>query len=140
MNEFHVVLEASPEDIPTSSNFIELCGNTVPTLLIPQQGETRFQRSFEEVAEEVSALPRMYFELDGSFVWVVETQGQRYQLDGSLYDDGVKLLNVDLKGICDEETLETFLRCLGWPNQEIVFQLVQRGVYLTEESFRRCFI
>lgn len=101
--------------------------------------DTRFDKSFETVATSFEALPRFFFEPDGSFVWVVESD-RRYQIDGSLYDDGVRLLNVELKGTCDGEMLDRFLVCLGWPTQTLVFQLVEHGVYLSESEFRQHYI
>ena len=79
----------------------------------------------------------MFLEPDGSFVWVVDDLDRQYQLDGSLYDDGERLLHVELKGTCDSTALDTFLSQLGWPTQTLIFQLVQQGIYLSEGEFRR---
>lgn len=49
---------------------------------------------FDQVADCLAQLPRLYFEPDGSLVWA----GQDWQIDGMLYDrDGV-LQYADLKG------------------------------------------
>ena len=136
MTAFHCVVEAAPSSFPDPKEF-DINGISVNAFTL-SGGEAEFSISFEEVAQRLEALPRMFFELDGSFVWVVEKGDSRFQLDGSLYDDGERLLTVDLKGTCDQEMLDHFLKCLGWPKQSLVFQLVQRGIYLDEECFRKC--
>jgi len=137
MKSFHCVLQAAPPTLPDLEEVV-IDGEMIQAAKFPSL-DTRFVRSFEEVAAAFEALPRMYFELDGSFVWVVE-KDKRYQLDGSLYDDGERLLNVDLKGTCNAEVLDEFLGCLGWPEQAILFQLVQQGCYLQESEFRKHFV
>ena len=137
MKSFHCVLQAARPTLPDVEEFV-VENETMMGLRLPQL-DTRFAKSFEEVATAFKALARMYFEPDGSFVWVVE-EDQRYQLDGSLYDDGERLLNVDLKGTCNAKVLDEFLGCLGWPEQSILFQLVQQGFHLTESEFRKHFV
>jgi hypothetical protein len=97
----------------------------------------QFDRSFEEVIDCFNQLPRMFVELDGSFVWVAAGDGSRGQLDGVVTDDGIRVLNVELKGVCTEPMLDDLLRALGWPKQAMAFQLVQFGVYVEEAEFRR---
>jgi len=116
MAEFHVVLQAS--ELPDS----------------------KFVVSFEEVTEAFEQLPRMFLEPDGSFVWVVEDQGTKYQLDGLLTDDGANLLHCELKGTCNAAVLDQFLTALGWPEQTIVFQIVREGTYVSEAEFRAKFV
>ena len=120
---FHVLLAASAGD----------SGRVDPSC--------RFAISFEEAATHLRQLDRMYLEPDGSFVWVVEGDGHRYQLDGSLVDDGARLLHVELKGICDSLMLDDLLRAVvRWPEQAVVFHQLAKGVCLSEEAFRRTFI
>ena len=55
--------------------------------------------SFEDAQARLTALERMFFEPDGSFVWV----GGRpvaWQVDGMLYDAAGQLQYVDLRGCC----------------------------------------
>ena len=116
MNDFHVVLHA---DESTAG---------------------KFAKSFEQVSESLEKLPRLYLEADGSFVWVIERSGDRFQLDGLLTDDGANLLHCELKGVCDSETLDQLLQVFGWPEQKIGVQLVQVGTFLSESEFRSQFI
>ena len=95
-----------------------------------------FDCSFEDVAQAFDQLPRMFLEPDGSFVWVVEAGGNRFQLDGGLVDNGTQVLSVELKGTCNERVLDAFLPAFGWPRQRLLFQLIQQGVYISEDEFR----
>ena len=55
---------------------------------------------FETLAERLSALPNMYLEMDGSWVWTGQQAGGRWQLDGMIYDASGKVQYIDLKGSC----------------------------------------
>lgn len=123
MNEFHVVIHAMEDSSGEAAN-------AAPT------GPTKFSRSFEEVAEAFEQLPRMFLEPDGSFVWVSEQGSIRSQLDGLLTDNGTNLLHCELKGRCTSETLNKFLSTLGWPDQNVHFQLIREGTFLSEADFR----
>lgn len=135
---FHAIIHAAPESIPETIS-IEWDGQQLNTLQLTKL-QTRFDMSFEDVAEAFDALPRMFLEPDGSFVWVDGEGSNSFQLDGLLVDDGVRLVNVEVKGQVDQSGLEQFLRSLGWPEQSMVFQLVTHGIYLSESEFRKCFV
>lgn len=79
----------------------------------------------------------MFIEADGSFVWRGEEKGEPWQVDGNLIDRGDVLAYVELKGFCPEPQFDELLRALGWPQTTLVFQLPRRGVFLSEEEFRR---
>lgn len=138
MTGFHCVLQAAPNELP-DAEALSVEGKSMQ-VLTPPNIETRFRRSFEAAALALEKLPRFFFEPDGSFVWVIDRNDIRYQLDGSLYDDGERLLNVELKGTCDAITFDQFLACLGWPEEMMLFQLVQHGVYLNESEFRKHYV
>jgi hypothetical protein len=94
--------------------------------------------SFEAVLGGLEALPRLFIEPDGSFVWRGTTEaGDAWQVDGNLVDRGQVLDYVELHGTCSGERLDEILRLLGWPAAELTFVLPRRGVVLTEEAFRR---
>ena len=134
---FHLVIHPRPTSAEEQAG-VQLGIRRVATLSIaPGQLTDRFELSFEEVAQRLTELPRMFLEPDGSFVWVIDDFDRQYQLDGSLYDDGVRMLHVELKGTFDSTALDTFLSRLGWPTQSVIFQLVQQGIYLSEGEFRR---
>lgn len=137
MMEFHCVVQVAPSELPPKQT-CTIGEKDVQGFLLPKL-KTRFSKSFEAVSSDFNKLPRFFFEPDGSFVWVTEKE-RRYQLDGSLYDDGDLLLNVELKGCCDTEILDQFLTCLGWPEKKLIFQFVQQGIYVDEEEFRKHFV
>ena len=101
-----------------------------------EAADSKFAYSFEQVSDAFEQLPRMFLEPDGSFVWVINDGTNRYQLDGLLVDDGSHLLTCELKGTCDNRILDQFLIALGWPDQNVVFQRVHHGVFLSESKFR----
>lgn len=85
--------------------------------VLPQSGQ-RFSQSMESFAETVSCWPGMYFEMDGSFVWVRESPlgSQRSQIDGMIYDRDDFIEYIDLKGCATEVCwLEIFMAILGQP-------------------------
>jgi hypothetical protein len=102
----------------------------------PGQSPSLFARTFEEVSDSLAALPRMFVEPDGSFVWVASS-GPAWQLDGVLYDGAGRLWYVELKGRCPQEEFDRLLSALGWPQTAVVFQLVREAVELDEPAFRR---
>ena len=94
--------------------------------------------TFEIATTELAALPRMFIEPDGSFVWRgASDAGQAWQIDGNLIDRGNVLDYVELKGTCPAERLDDILRILGWPESPLAFQLPRLGRFLTEEAFRQ---
>jgi hypothetical protein len=69
--------------------------------------------SFEQVAERLQLLDRMYFEMDGSFVWTGECDNERWQLDGVVYDSMGSIQYIDLKGWCPWPNWIHFLAIVG---------------------------
>lgn len=64
----------------------------------PQLGP--LMSSFDEAAGRLAAIDRLYFEMDGSFLWSGGVSESRWQLDGMVYDAGGRIQYVDLKGYC----------------------------------------
>ena len=93
---------------------------------------------FDDALDALARHPRLFIELDGSFVWRgTDDEGTTWQVDGSLVDRGDRLDYVEIKGSCPEERLDDILRAIGWPAAALSFQLPRVGVFLTEEEFRR---
>jgi hypothetical protein len=99
---------------------------------------TALSASFDAVLTQLSLLPRLFIEPDGSFVWRGgdATEGD-WQVDGNLIDRGDVLAYVELSGYCPRERFDELLRSVGWPEQALAFQLPRRGVVLNEAEFRR---
>lgn len=137
MYRFHVTIHARPAESTTGA-LVELAGQTVQTLNVdPAALRVPCACSFEEAAEALSQLPRMYCEPDGSFVWVSPGNESGWQVDGNLYDRDGRLLFVDLKGTCPPDSFDQLLKALGWPATPLLFQLVREAVFVDEAEFRR---
>jgi hypothetical protein len=105
--------------------------------LHPVPPDGGFPCSFEEFAERVGRFERLYFEPDGSFVWVASKGEPSWQLDGMVYDRDGRVWYVDLKGTCPTERLDQLLGILGWPQTAVTFQLVREAEFVDEPTFRR---
>ncbi|WP_428307391.1 hypothetical protein [Lacipirellula sp.] len=93
--------------------------------------------TFEEAYAQLAKLPRIDIEPDGFFVISGDAKGERWQLDGHLFDFGDRLHRVEVHGDCPAESLDAILKCIGWPAASLVFELVREGVALDEANFRR---
>lgn len=117
---------------------IEVGGVELDTLAVPPEAlAAAFGLSFEEAAERLAQLPRMYVEPDGSFVWVSSKDELRWQVDGQLFDRNGRLLMVDLKGSCTEAWFKELLGAFGWPATDVMFELTREAVFVGEREFRR---
>ena len=139
MDAFHCVIQAGSEHWKRSEESVRIGDMKVPTLL-PIRSKPKFSTSFESAIEAMSQLPRMFVELDGSFVWVIDDAERRFQLDGTLCDGGSQLQHLELKGTSDAKALDDILQTLDWPVQSVMFQWVQLGTYLPEREFRRLLV
>ena len=88
--------------------------------------------SFEDAAESLSGLARLYFEPDGSFVWVGDEGrgGSSWQFDGVLYDRAGRLQYVELKGDGPLAAWQQLRAVLGPPGELIVAHFVHEGLFL----------
>lgn len=109
-----------------------------PALAVPHEQLGRpMAISFDDAIVRLSALERMYAEPDGSFVWTSGREGLSWQVDGNLFDKDGRVLLVDMKGSCPPADFDRLLRCFGWPDQQVMMQLVRPAVFLDEAVFRR---
>lgn len=114
-----------------------IAGRVVETLAAPITSQILpFEITFEEAADKLAALPRMFVEPDGSFVWTGDDECGRWQVDGNLYDRAGRLLYVDLAGNCPQAQFDHLVAALGWPATPIAFHLRREGVWLAEPVFR----
>ena len=137
MYSFHVTIHARDEDVGSGEE-IHLNGRTFSELVVPHEAlSTPMRVSFEQASAALAALPRLYIEPDGSFVWTSPAESSAWQVDGNLYDRGDRLLFVDLKGTCPTAEFDLLLRALGCPAGSIMFQLVHEAIFLDDAEFRR---
>jgi hypothetical protein len=137
MLTFHTAIHARTPEVSAGAK-IELRGLQLSTLTIPPEAlAATFPLSFEQAGAALEQLPRLYFEPDGSFVWVSAQGEPAWQVDGNLFDRAGGLLFVDLKGTCPSQQFEQLLRAFGWPGTAVLFQLLREAVFLDESEFRR---
>ena len=137
MYNFHITLHARPVEARPDGT-LEIAGRAVSTLEVPQAAlATCFRVSFEEASAALVQLPRMFIEPDGSFVWVSSSADVAWQVDGMLYDRDERLLFVDLKGTCPAEAFDQLLTAFGWPETEVMVQLMREAVFVDEPTFRK---
>ncbi len=136
MTSFHVILHALPAgaiaQIPiTAAQMSE--GRSLPTLQLSHEQLNRpFPVSFEEASERLEQFERMFFEPDGSFVWVGNSPdaSSRWQLDGVLYDHGGRVAHLELKGTAPSEAVQQLLDALGDDSTEFVLQSVRQATFV----------
>ena len=138
---FDIVVHARPTSATPGPTYT-LRGVDLPTLAITAAECPSFERSFEEVAADLERFERMYFEPDGSLVWVSSTpdagaQFEPWQLDGMLYDRDGRVRHVELKGSCPSEAFDRITAVLGLPTTAMVFQLTREALFLDDATFRR---
>lgn len=132
---FHTWIQRRPTEV-TRTGAAEIEGTAYPVLEVPpEQRGHGLAVSFEEVGEALSRLERMFFEPDGSFVWV-GLEPELWQLDGNLYDRAGQVVQLELKGRCPPEAFDLVLQTLGWPEESLMFELPQAGLFLDEQTFR----
>lgn len=98
--------------------------------------DASFACTWEDAATVLEAMPRMIFELDGSFVVSGGVRETRWQVDGHLFDFAGRLHRVELHGECPPAVFDELLRCVGWPRQSLVFEMVHEGITVDEQTFR----
>lgn len=109
-----------------------------PVLAVPRESLGRpLAVGFDEALERLAALPRLYAEPDGSFVWASPAADRPWQVDGNLFERQGRVLLADLKGSCPAEEFDRLLAAFGWPGEPLMFELVRAGVFLDEDAFRR---
>ena len=101
-----------------------------------QSREAGFTCTWEDAATLLEQLPRMIFEPDGSFVVSGGVRETCWHVNGHLFDFAGRLHRLELHGQCPPESFDALLRCVGWPEQPLLFEMVREGVAVDEPTFR----
>lgn len=137
---FQVNLFAQPEHVQKCAP-IELNGVRVSRLGAangtPPTFDAYFTRTFENVFEALTRIPRLDAEPDGFFVLAGGQGPTHWRVSGHLFDFGGRLHRVELHGDCPAESFDALLACLGWPATPLAFELVREGIALDEQDFRQ---
>ena len=135
---FRCFIHPRPAQVARGST-ISWEGLLLDTLDVATVVTSRFDCTYDEVADQWSAIDGFYLEPDGSFAWVGNDPCGcvAWHLEGQLTDGGPSLAVVELGGHCTAAQLDRLLRPLGWPESAVVFQLRDLGVFIDEKEFRR---
>ena len=98
--------------------------------------EACWNSTFEETLVRLEKLPRMFTELDGSFLWSPGGENST-RIEGVLYDRAGGMYYAAFHGECSREQFDQLLSAFGWPSEQFLFQLVREGVFVGEDQFRR---
>ena len=83
-----------------------------PTLLVSQDQLSKpLPTEFDDAINKLGALPRLFAEPDGSFVWTSPHENIRWQVNGNLYEKNDNILFVELKGCCPQVEFDQLLPC-----------------------------
>jgi hypothetical protein len=118
--------------LPATGPVARLDQREVPTLRTDSYALAPLAVTFESAAAALEALPRLYFEPDGSFVWTGEHTA--WQLDGQLHDRGETLDYAELKGTCPPNALAALLAALRRAEEPLVFHCVREGIFVDEPT------
>ena len=133
---FHASIHARSENVKPSGEPLGSATDIEKLSVSPEDLQKTFPVSFEDAEAALANIARMFVEPDGSFVWRSE-ESNGLQLDGGLYDNGEYLTFVELAGKCTEPMLDSVLSAFGWPKAQLMFQLRDSAVFLSDECFRR---
>ncbi len=94
--------------------------------LLYGSNEGPFETDFESTLARLEMLPRMFVELDGSFVW--KPNGERsWQIDGMIYDANQRVQYVDLKGHAPAAMWESLFEKLAGGSSTSQWHVVSAG-------------
>lgn len=96
---------------------------------------SRFEMSFEQAFERLELLPRMFIELDGSFVWSGQQDAGRWQIDGMLYDRDGRLQRAELAGQAPRHHWEQLLNVFGQPLDTLTIHCLQQQRFIQHAEF-----
>ena len=101
--------------------------------LLAQPSGSLINLTFESLADQLQTFERMYFEMDGSFVWT-GFEPKPWQLDGMVYDLGNQIQRIELKGQCPQARWNKLLAALNYPEQSLVAYDLQTARFATIEQ------
>ena len=131
----HWIIQARPAAAILGPT-VSLMGHELPTLTVSEaERGLPLAVSFDTAAVSMSQHPRIYYEPDGSFAW---TPSPECRIQGTLVDGRTHLQHIEVWGT---PTAETLRELCGWmaenPAKELMFQIVQSGVFVPLDGMQR---
>lgn len=105
--------------------------------VIIQAASKPWSVTFDQAYAALEQVDGVFVEPDGSFFRASQPGEPKWQVEGTLYDQGPSLAHVEMKGCCPEGRLDELLRPLGLPAVTLMFQMVREGTQLREAEFRK---
>ncbi|TWT47707.1 hypothetical protein [Botrimarina hoheduenensis] len=144
---FHVNVYQLPESA-VAGPIRPLRGAERRTMTGPNGGPPLFlatmPATFDQMQLRLAELPQCDCEPDGFFLLTGRTSdGYFWRLSGHMQEylpeesATPRMHRVELNGECPAGFLDMVLRTMGWPDATLAFELVQEGVTLGEDDFRR---
>lgn len=98
--------------------------------------------SFDEAVDRLRQLDGVDVEPDGFFVSTGRVDGGRWRVSGQLFEFDASLHRVTLHGECPSDDFDHLVACFSSEPSDggqasLVYELVEEGVVLCEEQFRR---
>jgi hypothetical protein len=131
MRSFHYHLHALPPVDCIAQGTVSQFGQLVTSWHVDCVERFTMDVTFEQVESSLSQLPRMFFEMDGSFVWCGEHSAasdslrDRWQIDGMVYDVGGRVCRVELKGQCSADSFAQIVAALQPADRLLAFCINQ---------------
>ncbi len=112
-------------------------GLTLRTIQPSNDPCPEFPIAFETLLERWSALPRMFAEPDGSFLWVGRIREEAWQLDGQIHDGRQAVAALEMRGAVPRQSLNTLIHSVGGRAEQLWWQLVPEGIIVDAQQFHR---
>lgn len=137
MRPFRVNVYAAPREGLVPQRIV-LRDLTIESLRFDSGLLSEFSQTFDGALDALSRATDALVEPDGSFA-VARGRESQGRLEGSLFERAGRLFYVYLAGECNATLLRDTLACFGWPNERLIFEQMEWGVYLSEKEFERLF-
>lgn len=116
-------------------------GQSIACWKVTQVDRFSMEVTFEQVEQRLSQLPRMFFEMDGSFVWRGQSHEASqptsdWQVDGMVYDVNGRVSRVELKGRCAAKEFLQIALALQ-PAENLLAYCIDDGCFVGVDELMR---
>ena len=115
---------------------VELRGRQLPALRIPANALGGLAMDFDTLQARLAELPRMFLELDGSFMWAGSHLTNDWRIDGMIFENARTVRWVEIKGQCPLSAWDQLLMHLGHDMDPLVALWLPEQCFLEVEQVR----